>query len=66
MQSLKIKKGKKYSICTCGQSRKIPFWDNEHRKFNSSNNVEFKSLKIRTDVDSNVNLSCKTWQKKDE
>jgi len=32
MKKIKLYKGKKYSICSCGLSKNIPFCDNEHRE----------------------------------
>ena len=34
-----VKKGKKYSLCTCGVSKSLPFCDNEYREFNQNNNT---------------------------
>ena len=36
---IKIKKNVKYSICSCGYSKKIPYCDNQHRIYNQKNNV---------------------------
>ena len=63
---LKIKKGVKYSICTCSLSNKIPFCDNSHRLYNAKNNTEFKSLKIIPENDSIINLACSKWNKNDK
>ena len=63
---LKIKKGVKYSICTCGESNSMPFCDNSHRLYNIKHNVEFKSLKICTDKDVTITLSSSKWDKKNE
>ena len=43
---IKLKAGKKYSICSCGLSGSLPFCDNTHREFNSANGTEYKSVKI--------------------
>ena len=41
---IKLKKGKKYSICSCGLSKNLPFCDNAHREFNANNNTDYKSV----------------------
>ena len=43
---IKLKAGKKYSICSCGLSNVLPFCDNTHREFNADNATEYKSVKI--------------------
>ena len=40
------KKNVKYSICSCGLSKKIPYCDNAHREFNLENSTQYKSIKI--------------------
>ncbi len=59
---IKLKKGKKYSICSCGLSDSLPFCDNSHREYNTDHNANYKSVKIipREDVAVDVNSSC--WQ----
>ena len=47
---LKIKKGVKYSICTCSLSNKMPFCDNAHRSYNAKNNADYKFIKSRVDA----------------
>ena len=41
---VKVEKGKNYSWCTCGLSKKQPFCDSSHRK-----ESKFKSLKYLAD-----------------
>ena len=47
---IKLKAGKKYSICSCGLSGSLPFCDNTHREFNSAKGTEYKSVKIIDDI----------------
>jgi len=56
-----VKKGKKYSLCTCGVSKSLPFCDNEHREFNQNNNTNYKSLKITSDSDAEIEVNCSLW-----
>ena len=49
MKKIKLYKGKKYSICSCGLSKNIPFCDNEHREHNKKNGTNYKSVKIVTE-----------------
>ena len=48
---IKLKAGKKYSFCSCGLSRSLPFCDNTHREFNATNGMEYKSVKITSKKD---------------
>ena len=58
---IKLNAGKKYSICSCGLSKIMPFCDNTHREYNTKNNTNFKSVKIIPDKDVVVNLSSSRW-----
>ena len=60
---IKLKKDIKYSLCTCGLSRKLPLCDNAHRQHNVKNKVNYKSLKIRAKEDVNLEFACKNWIK---
>ncbi|MAV92596.1 MAG: iron-binding protein [Candidatus Marinimicrobia bacterium] len=66
MIKLKINKGQKYSICTCGISKNMPFCDNQHRAYNKKNNCSYKSLKITIDKDDSMILTCSNWKNKNE
>ncbi|MBV19987.1 MAG: hypothetical protein CL870_02690 [Cytophagia bacterium] len=59
---MKLLKNKKYSFCTCGFSKKIPFCDNRHREYNLRNKTNYKSFKIIPDKDLNVKVSSSTWK----
>ena len=58
---VKIKAGKQYSICSCGLSNSLPFCDNEHRVFNTSNNAHYKSIKIIPDKDVTIQVTSSNW-----
>ena len=58
---IKIKKNVKYSICSCGFSKKLPYCDNQHRLYNQKNNTDYKSVKIYPVENSCIELSCSRW-----
>lgn len=59
---LKLNRGIKYSFCTCGLSKKLPFCDNAHREFNERNGTNFKSLKIEVKNNVEIEISSSTWK----
>ena len=59
---IKLKAGKKYSICSCGLSKSLPFCDNTHREFNAANNVEYKSVKITPEKDTIIKVTSSRWE----
>ncbi len=61
MFKVNLKKEKKYKFCSCGVSKKLPFCDNEHRKLNAANNLEFKSIKIISEKDVSITIESKKW-----
>ena len=58
---IKLKAGKKYSICSCGLSGSLPFCDNAHREFNAANNTEYKSVKITLEKDTLIKVASSRW-----
>ena len=58
---IKLKAGKKYSICSCGLSGSLPFCDNAHRGFNATNNMEYKSVKITPEKDTLIKVTSSRW-----
>jgi CDGSH-type Zn-finger protein len=62
MKKIKLKKGKKYSICSCGVSKVLPFCDNAHRKYNSKNETQYKSVKITPEETIVLNLDSVNWK----
>ena len=58
---IKLKAGKKYSICSCGFSNVLPYCDNAHREHNSVNKTEYKSVKITPDEDTKIEVTSSRW-----
>tara|TARA_A100001037_G_C14917945_1_gene530317 strand:+ start:100 stop:294 length:195 start_codon:yes stop_codon:yes gene_type:complete len=63
MTNITLYKGRKYSICSCGLSKTLPFCDNEHRPYNEKNGTDYKSIKIIAEETTVVNLNSSKWQK---
>ena len=63
---IKLKAGKKYSICSCGLSESLPFCDNTHREFNAANNMEYKSVKITPEKDTIIKVTSSRWESAQE
>ena len=62
MKMVKLHKGKKYSICSCGLSKTLPFCDNAHREFNAKNGTDYKSVKITPEETVVLNLDSVNWK----
>ena len=62
MKKIKLHKGKKYSICSCGMSKILPFCDNTHRTYNEQNQTNYKSVKIIAQETVIINLNSSTWK----
>ena len=59
---IKLKAGKKYSICSCGFSNVLPFCDNTHREHNSTDKTDYKSVKITPEKDTLIRVSSSRWE----
>jgi len=58
---LKLKKGNRYSICSCGVSKRLPFCDGKHKELNQQKNSTYKSIKITPSADVEISLNCANW-----
>ena len=58
---IKLHKGRKYSVCSCGLSNILPFCDNAHRKYNEKNKTNYKSVKIISEETTEININSSTW-----
>ncbi|MBC8303771.1 MAG: CDGSH iron-sulfur domain-containing protein [Pelagibacterales bacterium] len=61
MKEIELQKDKKYSICSCGLSKTLPFCDHAHREYNEKNGTNYKSVKIIADETVTVNMDSSTW-----
>ena len=59
---IKLKAGKKYSICSCGLSNVLPFCDNTHREHNSTHKTDYKSVKITPEKDTLIRVTSSRWE----
>ncbi len=64
MKKIKLIKGKKYGICSCGFSNMLPFCDNAHRAFNKKNNTTYKSVKVIYNGDNEIQVNSSNWKNK--
>ena len=59
---IKLKKNIKYSICSCCKSNKLPYCDNNHRKYNKEHNCSYKSVKIYSLDKDVLEIMCNNWE----
>ncbi|MDG2059347.1 MAG: CDGSH iron-sulfur domain-containing protein [Flavobacteriales bacterium] len=62
MKKIKMHKGRKYSICSCGLSNILPLCDNAHREYNEKNKTNYKSVKIVSKETTEININSSKWE----
>ncbi|MBS3102489.1 CDGSH iron-sulfur domain-containing protein [Candidatus Woesearchaeota archaeon] len=55
--------GKKYSFCTCGQSKKLPYCDNSHKQYNIDTGSHYRSFKVFPKQSARMHVSSSNWEK---
>jgi len=58
---IKLESKRKYSFCTCGHSKKIPYCDESHKKVNEEQGTSYKPFKIIPEQDSSIWISSSNW-----
>jgi len=63
VKTVVLKAGQKCSICTCGNSKNLPYCDETHRTVNEEKGTSYKSLKIWPKENITLDLFSKNWKK---
>lgn len=61
--NVKLLEGKRYSFCSCGLSKNLPYCDNAHREYNEKKGTDYKSLKIFPKEDTELLVYSATWKR---
>ncbi len=62
-KKLILKKGIIYKICSCGESKNLPYCDESHKKLNEEKKCNYKSIRITPEEDITLIVSSKNWEK---
>ena len=60
-KEISLKKGKRYSICTCGCSTIMPYCDGSHKEINEIESCNYKSIKIISNKDTKIKVHSTAW-----
>ena len=58
-----MKAGRRYKLCTCGESKILPFCDDYHRELNEKMGTNYKSIKIFPEEDTTIYVNSNNWNK---
>ena len=58
-----MKAGRRYKLCTCGESKILPFCDDSHRQLNEDKETNYHSIKIFPKEDTTIYVTSKNWKK---
>lgn len=60
---VKLLEGKRYSFCSFGLSKNLPYCDNAHRDYNGKEGTDYKYLKIFPKEDTEGLVYSVTWKR---
>ena len=66
VRKIKVEKGRKYSVCSCGKSKVIPICDNSHRECNKEKSTNYKSVKFWSEKDTELYVYSTSWDNEEE
>ena len=66
VKKIKVEKGRKYNVCSCGKSKATPICDNTHRECNKEENTSFKSVKLWSEEDTDLYVYSSNWDDEEE
>ncbi len=61
-----MKAGRRYKLCTCGESKILPFCDDSHRECNKEKNTKYKSVKLWSEKDTDLYVYSSNWDDEEE
>ena len=61
VKKIKVEKGRKYNLCSCGKSKVIPICDNSHRECNKQKNTNYKSVKVWSKKNTELYVYSNNW-----
>ena len=65
-QKISLQADHKYSFCSCGKSKKLPFCDDTHKIINAEKGTSYKPIKIWPTNDITVEVYCGNWESVNE
>ena len=61
-KKIQLKAGKRYSLCSCGKSKVLPFCDGAHKELNEQEGSDYKSIKLFPNSDVEVVVHSASWE----
>lgn len=65
-KTISLQAGQKCSLCTCGESRTLPYCDDTHKKVNAEKGTSYRPLKIWPKTEVELEVDCGNWEKINE
>jgi len=63
-KELNVKKGLRYSLCSCGYSKLLPLCDDAHKRVNGEKGASYKPIRVWSEDDTTLKVFSKKWKKK--